>query len=94
MLMGVIDNEARTCPGSEVPCLKDGCAMYVPGYGCRFALIPPGYRPLPSEGKYCPLFRQEKYCGEWCAFFRDGGCAGNAVKVSKRRTTKKTTEVL
>lgn len=93
-MLRVEHDEARTCPGSERSCLKDGCAMYVPEYGCRFALIPPGYKPLPSEGKYCPLFRQEKYCGDWCAFFRDGGCAGNAVKVSKRRTTKKTTEVL
>ena len=89
MLMSVIDNEVRTCPGSEDPCLTDGCAMYVPGYGCRFAVIPSGFRPLPTEGKHCPLFqRAARSCGDWCAFFRDGGCAQNAVKVSKRRTTK------
>ena len=84
----------KVCPGHELPCRED-CAMFIQGYGCRFTILPKGYKPEPTEGKYCPLFYgRSDPCGEWCAFFKDGGCTQCASKIVQRRKAKTLEDVL
>lgn len=89
MLMAVIDNEVRTCPGLECRCIREGCAMFLDGSGCRLAVIPHGYQPAETEGKRCPFFQGLAVaCGEFCEMFQGGGCALTAEKIVRKKKTE------
>lgn len=81
-------NEARTCPGMEGPCIKDECVMYLSeGIGCRLAVIPRGYHPEKTAGKRCPFYKERLTdCGDFCELYKDGGCAMTATKRTISRT--------